>query len=71
MAGLQKHPHPHVSSDYRYIDRKTIFGTTPANTRRWCNVGLLLGQRHRRWTNSKPDAGPTSHVCWDVTCVSS
>ena len=43
----------------------------PANTRRWSNVGLLLGQRRRRWTNSKPDVGPTSHVCWDVTCVSS
>ena len=21
----------------------------PANTRRWANVGLMLGQRRRRW----------------------
>ena len=26
----------------------------PANMRRWPNVGLLLGQRRRRGTNSKP-----------------
>ena len=25
----------------------------PANTRRWRNVGLLLGQRLRRWHNNK------------------
>ena len=26
----------------------------PAGTRRWTNVGLLLGQRRRRWANIKP-----------------
>ena len=26
----------------------------PANMRRWASVGLLLGQRRRRWANSKP-----------------
>ena len=26
----------------------------PANGRRLANVGLLLGQRRRRWPNSKP-----------------
>ena len=26
----------------------------PANTRRWTNVGLMLGQRRRRWANIKP-----------------
>ena len=29
----------------------------PAYTRRWPNVGLLLGQRRRRWANSKPTLG--------------
>ena len=24
----------------------------PANMRRWANVGILLGQRRRRWANS-------------------
>ena len=31
--------------------------SAPANTRRWTNVGLLLGQRRRRWPNSKPALG--------------
>ena len=35
-------------------------GPYPANIRRWPNVGLLLGHRIRRWSNSKP----TSHVCF-------
>ena len=26
----------------------------PANMRCWPNVGFLLGQRRRRWANSKP-----------------
>ena len=26
----------------------------PANIKRWTNVGLQLGQRRRRWANSKP-----------------
>ena len=26
----------------------------PANTRRWTNVGLMLGQRRRRWANINP-----------------
>ena len=26
----------------------------PANTRRWPNVGLMLGQRRRRWANVCP-----------------
>ena len=28
--------------------------TIPANTRRWNNVGLMLGHRRRRWPNIKP-----------------
>ena len=28
--------------------------STPANTRRWTNVGLMLDQRRRRWPNNKP-----------------
>ena len=26
----------------------------PTNTARWANVGLMLGQRRRRWRNIKP-----------------
>ena len=26
---------------------------SPANMKRWANVGLLLGQRRRRWANSE------------------
>ena len=29
----------------------------PVNIRRRLNAGLLLGQRRRRWTNSKPTLG--------------
>ena len=29
----------------------------PTNTRRWPNVGLLLGQGRERWANSKPTMG--------------
>ena len=29
----------------------------PANMGRWASVGLLLGQRRRRWANSKPTLG--------------
>ena len=29
-------------------------GYIPENMRRWSIVGLLLGQRRRRWANSKP-----------------
>ena len=32
-------------------------GEYPANTRRRHNVALLLGQRRRRWANSKPALG--------------
>ena len=32
----------------------------PANTRHWPNVGLMLGQRRRRW----PDIGPTLCRCF-------
>ena len=28
--------------------------SSPANMRCWPNVGLPLGQRRRRWANSKP-----------------
>ena len=48
-----------------------------ANMRRWLNVGLLLGQRRRRWVNSKPTLSqhpifarrlctariPSPHIC--------
>ena len=27
---------------------------SPANTRRWSNVGLLMGHRPRRWPNNEP-----------------
>ena len=36
--------------------------STPANTRRWTNAGLMLGQRRRRWTNI------TQH-CFNVSCL--
>ena len=29
----------------------------PANTKRWPYVGLMLGQRRRRWANIKPTLG--------------
>ena len=29
----------------------------PANTRRWPNVGLTLGQRRRRWADVSPTLG--------------
>ena len=40
----------------------------PANTRRWTNVGLMLGQSRRRWANIKPTlvqrpSGTVSR-CW-------
>ena len=31
--------------------------STPANTRRWSNVGLMLAQRLRRWSNISPTLG--------------
>ena len=31
--------------------------TFPASMRHWPNIGLLLGQSHRRWANSKPMLG--------------
>ena len=31
-----------------------LFREIPANTRRSANVGLMLGQRRRRWPNIKP-----------------
>ena len=34
-----------------------------ANTTRWPNVGLMLGQRRRRWANISPTVG--QRVCWD------
>ena len=34
-----------------------IFRNIPANMRHWPNVGLLLGQRRRRWANSNPTLG--------------
>ena len=30
------------------------FTSKPTDTRRWSNVGLLLGQRRRRWPSSEP-----------------
>ena len=38
---------------YWYLHRHFIM-RYPANTRRWTNAGLMLGQRRRRWTNIKP-----------------
>ena len=32
----------------------SIYRCSPANTRRWPNVGLTLGQRRRRWANVSP-----------------
>ena len=44
---------------------------SPADTRRWINVGLPLVQRRRRWANVKPtliqrlvSAGIYSCLCW-------
>ena len=36
------------------INIHEISGDYPANTRRLSNVGLMLGQRRRRWPNVKP-----------------
>ena len=36
---------------------KAVIFDHPANMRRCPNVGLLLGQRRRRWANSKPALG--------------
>ena len=42
----------------------------PENTIRWTNVGLLLGQRRRRWANIKPTLGswdsPTDMRYWTI-----
>ena len=32
-------------------------GSNPDNTRRWPNVGLMLGQRRRRWASVSPTLG--------------
>ena len=34
--------------------RDHLWECVPANTRRWTNAGLLLGQRLRRWPNINP-----------------
>ena len=37
--------------------KTAVLTTTPANTRRWPNAGLLLAHRLRRWTNNSPALG--------------
>ena len=32
-------------------------GNVPENWRRWSDVGLVFGQRIRRWSNTKPTSG--------------
>ena len=42
---------------YNYIPNECTYlhvSSNPANTRRWGNVGFMLGQRRRRWANIKP-----------------
>ena len=41
-----------------YVPKSESFtACSPANMNRWPNVGLLLGQRRRRWANSKTTLG--------------
>ena len=53
----------YLSLDWRYEDsnsddyyryRFMLSNISPADTRRWINVGLTLVQRRRMWTNVKP-----------------
>ena len=37
----------------RYFDLSVDWTENPADTRRWTNVVLMLGQRQRRWANIK------------------
>ena len=39
------------------INKGTSDVEGPANTRRWPNVALALGQRRRRWANVSPTLG--------------
>ena len=38
----------------RWPDIDSSFGLFQTNTRRWNNIGLMLGHRLRRWPNTKP-----------------
>ena len=40
-----------------YEEPLKLFDKSPANMRRWPNVGLLLAHRLRRWPYSKPTLG--------------
>ena len=44
-------------NDSVYIHIYFIYISIPGNTKRWPNVGLMMGQRRRRWTNIKPILG--------------
>ena len=47
--------HDHITYDNSPCPVK--YHNISANMRRWPDVGLLLGQRRRRWANSKPTLG--------------
>ena len=51
---------------------RLFFLRIPANMIRWPNVGLLLGQRRRRWPYSKPTLGQRlmfAGIVWGCHCV--
>ena len=49
------------------IDVIRYASSTTEKNRRWTNVGLQLGQRRRRWRNSK--AILVQRVCWELYCI--
>ena len=50
-------------------DGNIFITLTPANMRRWPNVGLLLVQRRRRWANSKPTLGQRLIFAGTAPCI--
>ena len=46
--------HKKNTLDHRFIFLLKKLSGIRENTRYWVNVGLLLGQRRRRWPNNKP-----------------
>ena len=53
-----------ISDLYLKHSVRITFISSPAKMRRWPNVGLLLGQRRRRWANSKPTLFQRLKIAW-------
>ena len=51
------HPVTNLISQWSHYDIELCIYIHPANTSRSPNVGLMLDQRRRRWTNIKPTLG--------------